>query len=101
RPGVGTETSKKPVIYRTFTWRIGCFQRRWDLLSRPTERGVPTMRKTLMLIMAGLAALLVAASVATSDPNKSVTISASKPVVVYGHTVTLSGKITPPATNQK
>ncbi|TMK70648.1 MAG: hypothetical protein E6G50_08010 [Actinobacteria bacterium] len=59
------------------------------------------MRKTLMLIMAGLAALLVAASVATSDPNKSVTISASKPVVVYGHTVTLSGKITPPATNQK
>ena len=59
------------------------------------------MRKTLMLRLAGLAALLVATSVATADPNKSVTISASKPIVVYGHSVTLSGKITPPASNQK
>ena len=59
------------------------------------------MRKTLMLLLAGLAALLVATSVATADPNKSVTISASKPIVVYGHSVTLSGKITPPASNQK
>jgi hypothetical protein len=59
------------------------------------------MRKTLMLITAGVAALFVAASMATADPNKSVTISASKPIVVYGHTVTLSGKTTPPATNQK
>ena len=59
------------------------------------------MRKTLMLLLAGLAALLVATSVATADPKKSVTISASKPIVVYGHSVTLSGKITPPASNQK
>jgi hypothetical protein len=58
------------------------------------------MRKTLMLLMGVVAALLVATPVATADPNKSVTISTSKPIVVYGHSVTLSGKITPPATNQ-
>jgi hypothetical protein len=54
-----------------------------------------------MLLASVLAALLVATPVATADPNKSVTISSSKAVVVYGHAVTLSGKITPPATNQK
>jgi hypothetical protein len=59
------------------------------------------VQKTLMLIMAAAAAVLLAASVATADPNKTVTISASRPVVVYGHTVALSGKINPPATNQK
>ena len=59
------------------------------------------MRKRFMLLLATLAALLVATPVAMADPNKSVTISASKPIVVYGHTVTLSGKVTPPATNQK
>jgi hypothetical protein len=59
------------------------------------------MRRTMMLFMAVFAALAVATPAATADPNKSVTISASKPIVVYGHTVTLSGKITPPATNQK
>lgn len=59
------------------------------------------MRKTLTLIVAAVGALLIAASVATADPKKTVTLSASKPVVVYGHAVTLSGKITPPATNQK
>jgi hypothetical protein len=58
------------------------------------------MRKTLMLILAAVGALLLATSVATADPNKSVTLSTSKPIVVYGHSVTLSGKITPPATNQ-
>src|SRR5262249_24470986 len=59
------------------------------------------MRKTLMLIVAAVGALLIAASVATADPNRTVTISASRPVVVFGHTVTLSGKINPPATNKK
>jgi len=51
------------------------------------------MRKTMMLLLAVLGALLVATPAATADPNKSVTISASKPVVVYGQSVTLSGKI--------
>lgn len=54
-----------------------------------------------MLLVSAFAAMLVATPLATADPNKSVTISASKPVVVYGHAVTLSGKISPPASNQK
>jgi hypothetical protein len=59
------------------------------------------MRNTFMLLLAVLGALLVAPPVATADPNKSVTISAAKPIVVFGQSVTLSGKTSPPATNQK
>lgn len=59
------------------------------------------MRKTLMLLLAVLGALLVATPVATADPNKAITISASRPIVVYGHSVTLSGKISTSQTNQK
>jgi hypothetical protein len=54
-----------------------------------------------MMLLAVLGALLVAAPAANADPNKSVTISASKPIVVFGQSVTLSGKISPPASNQK
>jgi hypothetical protein len=58
------------------------------------------MRKTLMFLLSVLGAAVVATPVATADPSKTVTISASKPIVVYGQTLKLSGKITPPATNQ-
>src|SRR5205823_4559041 len=60
-----------------------------------------TMRKTLILLLAVLGALLVATPVATADPNKTVTISASKPIVVYGQSVTLSGKVSMPQSGQK
>ena len=59
------------------------------------------MLKKLMLLTAVLGAVLVAAPFATADPNKTVTIASSKPIVVFGQTLTLSGKVTPPATNQK
>jgi hypothetical protein len=59
------------------------------------------MRKTLMLLLSVLGALIVATPVATADPNKSVTISSSKPVVVYGHSVTLSGKISMSKSGQR
>jgi len=59
------------------------------------------MRKTLILLLAVLGALLVATPVATADPSKTVTISASKPVVVYGQSVTLSGKVSMPKSGQK
>src|SRR5438876_12373808 len=50
------------------------------------------MRKTLVtLLTAGLAALLASVGVAASP--QTVTISASRPAVVYGNSVTLSGKI--------
>ena len=50
------------------------------------------MRKTLVaLVTAGLAALL--ASVAVAASPQTVTISASRPSVVFGKSVTLSGKV--------
>src|SRR2546421_6808640 len=50
------------------------------------------MRKTLVaLFTAGLLALL--ASVGTAAPPQTVTISASRPSVVFGKSVTLSGKV--------
>jgi hypothetical protein len=59
------------------------------------------MRKTLMLVLAVLGAMLVAAPAATADPNKAITISASRPVVVYGQSITLSGKVSMPQSGQK
>jgi hypothetical protein len=50
------------------------------------------MRKTLVaLVAAGLAALLVSVAIAASP--QTVTISASRPSVVFGKSVTLSGKV--------
>jgi hypothetical protein len=50
------------------------------------------MRKTLVaLVTAGLAALLANASTAASP--QAVTISASRPSVIFGKSVTLSGKV--------
>jgi hypothetical protein len=49
------------------------------------------MRKTLV-VLAALAATLATAAAAAS-PRQSVTISLSRPSVVYGGTVTLSGKV--------
>jgi hypothetical protein len=50
------------------------------------------MRKTLAaLLTAGLAALL--ASLGAAAAPQTVTISASRPAVVYGNSVTLSGKV--------
>ena len=59
------------------------------------------MRKTLMLLFALLGAMLVAAPAATADSNKAITISASRPIVVYGQSVTLSGKVSTPQSAQK
>ena len=59
------------------------------------------MRKTVMLLLSLLGALLVATPTATADPNKAITISASRPVVVYGQSVTLSGKVSMPQSGQK
>jgi hypothetical protein len=50
------------------------------------------MRRTLVLTIA-LAATLLAAAAGGAAPDASVTISASRPSVVYGGSVTLSGKI--------
>src|SRR5438045_5458763 len=98
--GIPAESFDKPSFTGLLRRATGVHSAGGIYFRSPRKGGQP-MRKTLMLLLAGLAALLVATSVATADPNKSVTISASKPIVVYGHSVTLSGKITPPASNQK
>ena len=49
------------------------------------------MRKTVLLL--ALLGLLVSSSVSAAKPAPSVTIRASRPVVVYGQSVTLSGAI--------
>ena len=54
-----------------------------------------------MLLFALLGAMLVAAPAATADSNKAITISASRPIVVYGQSVTLSGKVSMPQSGQK
>jgi hypothetical protein len=54
-----------------------------------------------MFLLAMLAALIVATPVAAADPNKSVSISASKAVVTYGQNITLTGKISTPQSGQK
>ena len=59
------------------------------------------MRKTAISFLALLAALLVATPVAAADPSKTVSISASRAVVVYGQNITLSGKISTPQSGQK
>jgi hypothetical protein len=59
------------------------------------------MRKTLILLLAVLGALLVAAPAATADPSKAITISASRPIVVYGRSVTLAGRVSTPQSAQK
>jgi hypothetical protein len=58
------------------------------------------MRKTLAFLVALLGVSLVA-SVAAAAPNKAVTIKAARPVVVYGSSVTLSGKVSMPQSGQK
>ena len=50
------------------------------------------MRKTLVLL-AALAASLLVVGAAGAAPRQSVTISLSRPSVVYGGSVTLSGKV--------
>jgi len=59
------------------------------------------MRRTLMLLLAVLGAMLVAAPAATADPNKAITISASRPIVVDGHSITPAGKVSMPQSGQK
>ena len=49
------------------------------------------MRKTILLVV--LLGLFVSGSVSAAKPAPSVTIRASRPVVVYGQSVTLSGAI--------
>jgi hypothetical protein len=51
------------------------------------------MRRTVVFLTALAAALLVVAAAATAAPPQSVKISLSKPNVVYGGSVTLSGKV--------
>jgi hypothetical protein len=50
------------------------------------------MRKTLV-VLAALAATLVVVAAGSAAPKQSVTISLSRPSVVYGGSVTLSGKV--------
>jgi len=58
------------------------------------------MRKTIMLLLAVIGALAVSAA-GTAAPPKSVTISASRPTVVYGASVSLSGKISDSKSGEK
>jgi len=53
-----------------------------------------------MLFLA-LIGVLAATSAGTAAPNKSVTIRASQPKVVYGASLTLSGKVSSPQSGQK
>src|SRR5436305_13643369 len=50
------------------------------------------MRK-ILVIFAALTATLLGAAAARAAPRQSVTISLSRPSVVYGGSVTLSGKV--------
>jgi hypothetical protein len=50
------------------------------------------MRTTIM-VLAALTAMLLGAGAGTAAPPQSVTISVSRPSVVYGGSVTLSGKV--------
>jgi hypothetical protein len=59
------------------------------------------MRKTAMYLLALLATLVVATPVAAADPSKSVSISATRAVVVYGQNVTLTGQISTQQSGQK
>jgi hypothetical protein len=55
----------------------------------------------LFTILLTVTAALAAAVAGTAAPNKSVTIKASRPVVVYGADVTLSGKVSTPKSGEK
>src|SRR5207244_5169411 len=50
------------------------------------------MRRTIM-VLAALSATLLIASAGTAASPQSVTISVSRPSVVFGNSVTLSGKV--------
>jgi hypothetical protein len=58
------------------------------------------MRKTITLFLA-LISVLAATAAGTAAPGKSVTISASRPTVVYGGSVTLSGKVSSSKSGEK
>jgi hypothetical protein len=58
------------------------------------------MRKTIMLLVTVIAALACTAA-GSAAPGKTVTISASRPVVVFGSNDTLSGKISSPKAGEK
>jgi hypothetical protein len=67
----------------------------------PTRKEVvSSMRKTIIAFLCAIAALAIA-SWGTAATNKSVTIKTSRPVVVFGGNVTLSGKISMPKSGQK
>jgi hypothetical protein len=59
------------------------------------------MRKTLTILLALIGVVLVATSAGTAARSKAVTIKVSQPVVVYGASVTLSGKVSMPQSGQK
>jgi hypothetical protein len=61
---------------------------------------ISNMRKLITLFFALIVASAVTAA-GTAAPNKSVTIKASRPSVVYGGTVTLSGKVSTPKSGEK
>jgi hypothetical protein len=58
------------------------------------------MRRTITLVAASVTVLMVAAA-AASAPPQSVTIAASRPIIVYGASVTLSGKVSSSKANEK
>jgi hypothetical protein len=59
------------------------------------------MRKTLTLLSTLAVAGLATTVAGTAAPNKAVTIKASRPIVVYGAAVTLSGKVAMPQSGEK
>lgn len=58
------------------------------------------MRKTITLFLAVIAALAATAAGAAT-PNKTVTIKTSRPSVIFGNSVTLSGKVSSPKSGEK
>ncbi len=78
--------------------RAASFANRWDLrrwgflTPKRSERRGSLMRRTIM-VLAALSATLLAASAGTAASPQAVTISASRPSVVFGNSATLSGKV--------
>jgi len=97
RARIGGARGRKRLIYRVFTARSGSFGRGWHLFRQgftdalPKE-GVLLLRRT-GVFLASLAVTLVVATAGRTAPPQSLTISLSRPNVVYGSSVTLSGKV--------